>query len=307
MNLNHLRVFASVAKHASLTKAARELRVSQPAISKQLNDLETDLAMRLVDRLPRGVRLTAAGEMLFAHAQRILQAERSAEQELRDLRGLSLGKLAVGASTTVGSYLVPSLFGELHRMHPGVQLELEIANSSAVQQALLENRLDLGLIEGFVGSDNLAFETLAADEMVAIAAPTHPAVLRAPLTAQALLELPVLMRERGSGSRDVIEAALRARSIAIEPVMSLGSTEAIKNAVLHGLGIGIVSRLTVEPELRSRRLVELVFSDLLIRRDLYLVTLKGKRHSPAASEFVALVRRRQHPWTNPVHGDAYAI
>jgi DNA-binding transcriptional LysR family regulator len=307
MNLNHLRVFASVAKHASLTKAARELRVSQPAISKQLNDLETDLATRLVDRLPRGVRLTAAGEMLFAHAQRILQAEQNAEQELRDLRGLRLGKLAVGASTTVGSYLVPSLFGELHRMHPGVQLELEIANSSAVQQALLENRLDLGLIEGFVGSDNLAFETLAADEMVAIAAPTHPAVRRAPLAAQALLELPVLMRERGSGSRDVIEAALRERSIAIEPVMSLGSTEAIKNAVLHGLGIGIVSRLTVEPELRSRRLVELAFSDLLIRRDLFLVTLKGKRHSPAANEFVALVRRRQPPSASPKHSDVYAI
>lgn len=304
MNLNHLRIFASVAHHGSLTRAARDLRVSQPAVSKQLGDLEHDLATRLVDRLPRGVRLTAAGELLFTHAQRILQEERTAEQELRDLRGLGRGTLSVGASTTIGSYLVPSLFGELHRLHPGVQLALEIANSAAIQTAVLSGRLDLGLIEGFVASDMLAFETLAADELIAIAAPGHPAVDRAPLRATALRGLPLLMREPGSGSRDVIEAALRERNIEIAPVMSLGSTEAIKNAVRNGLGVAFVSRLTVEHELSSRRLIELPFSDLQIRRDLYLVTLKGKRHSPAAGAFIALVRARQHAIQR---GDVYAI
>jgi DNA-binding transcriptional LysR family regulator len=304
MNLNHLRIFASVAHHGSLTRAARDLRVSQPAVSKQLADLEQDLATRLVDRLPRGVRLTAAGELLVAHAQRILQEERTAEQELRDLRGLGRGTLSVGASTTIGSYLVPSLFGELHRLHPGVQLALEIANSAAVQTAVLSSRIDVGLIEGFVASDMLAFETLAADELIAIVEPGHPALERAPLRATALRGLPLLMREPGSGSRDVIEATLRERNIEIAPVMSLGSTEAIKNAVRHGLGIAFVSRLTVEHELASRRLIELPFSDLQVRRDLYLVTLKGKRHSPAAGAFIALVRTRQHAVQR---GDVYAI
>lgn len=307
MNLNHLRVFASVAQHGSLTRAARELRVSQPAISKQLNDLEHDLATRLVDRLPRGVRLTAAGEILFGHAQRILQAERTAEQELLDLRGLGRGKLSVGASTTIGSYLVPSLFGELHRLHPGVELALEIANTAAVQEAVLANRLDVGLIEGFVASDMLDVETLAADEMIAIAAPTHPALRLAPLRASALLSLPMLMRERGSGSRDVIEAALREHGVAIDPVMSLGSTEAIKNAVRHGLGLAIVSRLSVEQELQSRRLVEVPLADLRIRRDLYLVSLKGKRHSPATAAFIALTQQRQREAQRSRPGDSYAI
>lgn len=307
MNLNHLRVFASVAQHGSLTRAARDLRVSQPAISKQLGDLEIDLGTRLVDRLARGVRLTAAGEILYAHAQRILQAERAAEQELRDLRGLGRGRLAVGASTTVGSYLVPSLFGELHRLHPGVQLELEIANTAAIQTAVLENNLDLGLIEGFVASELLDVETLAADELIAIAAPGHPALQRAPLRAADLKELPVLMREQGSGSRDVLEAALREREIALTPVMSLGSTEAIKNAVLHGLGVAIVSRLSVDYELQSRRLVELAFRDLRIRRDLYLVTLRGKRPSPAASAFIALAQARQSTLQPAQRGDVYAI
>jgi DNA-binding transcriptional LysR family regulator len=307
MNLNHLRVFASVAQYGSLTRAARDLRVSQPAISKQLSDLEIDLATRLVDRLPRGVRLTAAGELLYVHAQRILQAERAAEQDLRDLRGLGRGKLAVGASTTVGSYLVPSLFGELHRLHPGVQLELEIANTAAIQSAVLQNGLDLGLIEGFVASEMLDVETLSADELIAIVAPGHPALQRAPLRAADLKDLPMLVREQGSGSRDVVEAALREREIALAPVMSLGSTEAIKNAVLHGLGVAIVSRLSVDYELQSRRLVELTFRDLRIRRDLYLVTLKGKRPSPAASAFIALAQARQSAVQAAERGDVYAI
>lgn len=307
MNLNHLRIFASVAQHGSLTRAARDLRVSQPAISKQLSDLENDLATRLVDRLPRGVRLTAAGELLYAHAQRILQAERAAEQELRDLRGLGRGKLSVGASTTVGSYLVPSLFGELHRLHPGVQLELEIANTTVIQRAVLQNKLDLGLIEGFVASDMLAFETLTADELIAIAAPGNPVLQRAPLRAVDLRDLPVLMREQGSGSREVIEAALRARDIQLTPVMSLGSTEAIKNAVLNGLGVAIVSRLSVDYELQSRRLVELPFRDLRIRRDLYLVTLRGKRPSSAATAFIALAQARQIAVHAAERGDVYAI
>ena len=307
MNLNHLRVFASVARHASLTRAARELRVTQPAVSKQLGDLEHDLAARLVDRLPRGVRLTAAGEILFVHAQRILQAERAAEQELRELQSLGQGKLSIGASTTIGSYLVPSLFGELHRSYPGVQLELEIANTSAVQTAVLESRIDLGLIEGFVASDALAVETLSGDEMVAIAAPTHPALASAPLRASALRGLPLLMREPGSGTRQVIEAALAARGIEVRPIMALGGTEALKNAVLNGLGIAIVSRLTVDHELRSGRLAELVFSDLRIQRDLYLVTLKGKRHSPAAGAFLELLQRRQRTLAATQRGDVYAI
>ncbi len=307
MNLNHLRVFASVAEHGNLTRAARDLNVSQPAISKQLSDLEQDLGSQLVDRLPRGVRLTEAGEVLLTHVQRILQAERAAQQDLRDLRGLGRGKLSVGASTTVGSYLVPSLMGELHRQHPGVQLDLTIANTAAVQSSVLENSCDVGLIEGFVSSDLLAVETLIADDMVGIAAPAHPALRSTPLRAAALRDLPLLMREQGSGSREVIEAALRKRDLVLKPVMSLGSTEAIKNAVIHGLGIAIVSRLTVEHELHSKRLVELTFSDLHIRRDLYLVALKGKRHSPAASAFIALTRRRLR--SSPAHdpGDAYVI
>ncbi|HEX4351484.1 MAG TPA: LysR substrate-binding domain-containing protein, partial [Polyangiales bacterium] len=230
-----------------------------------------------------------------------------AQRELRELRSLGRGKLAVGASTTIGSYLVPSVFGELHRLHPGVQLELEIANTELTRSAVLENRLDVGLIEGSPTSDLLDVETLAADEMVVIASPGDPALALAPLRATALRELPLLVREQGSGSREVVEAALASHGLTIRPIMSLGGTEALKNAVRHGLGVAIVSRLTVEHELATGRLAELTFSDLTIRRDLYVITLKGKRQSPAAVAFLTLLRQRQHSLRASRRGDVYAI
>jgi DNA-binding transcriptional LysR family regulator len=309
VNLNHLRVFASVANAGNLTRAAHNLRVSQPAVSKQLADLEADVGTQLFDRLPRGVRLTAAGQVLYAHAERILRAEQAATSELEQLRNLGQGRLSIGASTTIGSYLVPSLFGALHQRHPGVQLDLQIANSAAISAAVLDNRIDLGLTEGLAPTDAAALsaQTIAHDEMVVIAAPKHPALARAPMTARKLLDLPLLMREPGSGTREVIEAALLAKGLRADPAMSLGGTEALKNAVLHGLGIAIVSRLTVEHELRSVRLAELVVSDLRIRRELQLLLLKGKRTSPAANAFVELLLQRQRDQATRALGESYSI
>ncbi len=307
MNLNHLRAFSEVARAGNLTRAAQALRISQPAVSKQLAELEADLGADLFDRLPRGVRLTAAGEALYEHAQRILSAEQAAESELRELGQLRRGRLSIGASTTIGSYLVPTLFGELHRAHPRVELQLQIANTAVIQAAVLDNSLDLGLTEGFVASDALAVEVVAHDEMVAIAAPGHPALREPVLRARDLTRLPVLMRERGSGTRDVVEAALAALGVRVEPSMALGSTEALKNAVLEGLGIAIVSRLTVEHELKSGRLLEARISDLRIRRDLHLVTLKGKRLNRPMVAFIDLLHRRLRGRDPAPPGGVYAI
>jgi DNA-binding transcriptional LysR family regulator len=307
MNLNHLRVFAGVAAEGSLTRAAKTLRITQPAVTKQVKELEADLGQALFDRLPRGVRLTAAGEILYSHAQRILSAEDAAHAELRHLDNLERGRLSIGASTTIGSYLVPSLFGELHRSHPQIELDLQIANTSVIQAAVLDNRVDLGLTEGLVTSDSLEVEVVARDEMLAIAAPGHPLLARAPVQARELARVPLLLREQGSGTREVIEAALLAKGLRVTPIMSLGSTEALKSAVLHGLGIAIVSRLTATHELRSGLLAELPIADLHIRRDLRLIRLKGKHQSPATRAFLELLHLRQHTLRAAERGDVYAI
>ena len=295
LNLNHLRVFRSVCETNSITEAARQLHISQPAASKQLADLETHLGVVLLERRPRGVRLTAAGEVLSRHARRIFQEEEAAEAALEALVGLELGHLSLAASTTIGSYIVPAVLGELHAAHPNVKLELEIGNAARVEELVLGGQLDLGLSEGLPTSEHLHVEVFTHDTMVLIAAPSHPFAALArqgAISAQALVGLPFIVRERGSGTREVVEAALERRGVRLSPVMSLGSTEAIKSAVAEGLGVALVSGLTIELELATGKLCAIEVPDLSIRRGLHLLTLEGKPPSPAATEFLRRLRAR---------------
>jgi DNA-binding transcriptional LysR family regulator len=290
MNLHYLRAFATVAEQGSITRAARVLATSQPAVSKQLAELEDSLGSVLLDRLPRGVRLTAAGEVLLRHAERIFAAERAAEAELLELTGLMRGRLSIGASTTIGGYLLPAAIGAFNRAHPRVKLELAIANTAAIQAQVLDDVIDLGFTEGLVAGDQLAAEAFYRDEMVAIVSPDHFLLKRELVTCADLSRAPFIGRERGSGTRDIIEAAFRERGVTLEPVMSLGSTEAIKKAAEAGLGVAIASKLTVDRELAAGRLSVLPISDLHIVRALHVVRRKGKRESPAVEAFMGLLR-----------------
>jgi DNA-binding transcriptional LysR family regulator len=290
VDLERLRVFAAVAAAGNVTHAARKLGTSQPAVSKQLSELEEALGVVLFDRLPRGVRLTSAGELLARHATQIFAAERAAEVELSELLGLRRGKLSVGASTTIGSYLIPAVFGAFHRAHPDVQLELEIANTAAIQAMVRDGRIDVGLTEGFVPGAELDVEVVHFDEMVLIAGPTHALTKRRRVVARDLAEVPFILRERGSGTRDIIEAALRERGVMIQPAMALGSTEAVKHAVAQGLGVAMVSRLAVELELSSGTLCVLPVTDLSVRRALHRVRLAGKTPSPVVLAFIDTLR-----------------
>jgi molybdate transport repressor ModE-like protein len=294
LNLTHLRVFRAVCETNSITHAARRLHISQPAASKQLAELEDHLGVALVERRPRGVRLTAAGEVLGRHARRLFQEEEAAEAALEAVLGLELGHLSVAASTTIGSYIVPSVFGALHSAHPNVKLELEIGNAARVEELVLDGQIDLGLSEGLVASDSLRVEVFTHDEMRLIVAPTHPFARdgRGPLPAALLGGQSFIVRERGSGTREVVEDALQRHGISVAPAMTLGSTEAIKNAVAIGLGVALVSSLTLELELQIGRLCVIPLADLAIRRALRLVTLEGKPPSPAAAEFLRLLRSR---------------
>lgn len=295
LNLNHLRILRAVLEQGSISGAARVLRISQPAVSRQLAEFEATVGARLVDRLPRGVRPTAAGEMLGERARRIFAEERAAERDIGELLGLHRGRLAVGASTTIGGYLVPQVFGDFAAHHPEITLELEIGNTRAIQGDLLDGGLDVGLTEGFADSDALDVEVFMHDEMVLIAGADREGTPLAgveSLEAAGLAGLPFIVREPGSGTREVIEAALADHGVQLRPTMRLGSTEAIKNAVASGLGVALVSRLTVGLECEIGRLREVDVPDLRIRRALHCVTLRGKQPSPAATEFLSLLRRR---------------
>ena len=294
MNLNHVEIFLAVAEEGSISRGAERLCISQPAVSKQLAELERSLGTRLFDRLPRGVRLTETGDALLGYARRLFALEKEAETVLSELQGLARGRLAVGASTTIGHYLIPGVLAAYHRRYPSIEVHLEIANTDRVQQLLLDGLIDVGLTEGFADAPELEAEVFLEDELVAIAAPGHPLLAEAPVTAERLLREPLLMRERGSGTRAVIERALREKGFTPAPAMTLGSTEAIKRAVAAGAGVAVVSRMTLGLEREAGRIAEVGVSDLALRRPFHRLHLRGRQESRAARAFRERMRRSLH-------------
>ncbi len=290
MNRNHLAIFHAVAETGGISRGAERLRISQPAVSKQIGELENALGVQLLDRLPRGIRLTKAGELLAEYARRLTLVEREADRALEEYRGLKRGRLAVGASTTIGAYLLPQVFAEFHRCHPEIELQLEIANTRTVQHFLTEGIVEIGLTEGLIETEDLEVEVFHQDQLVAIASPKHPLLRKKKrVTTRELCREPFVMREEGSGTRAVVEDALRRRKVAVKPVMSLGSTEAIKRAVAAGVGVAIVSRLTIDFELEAGALAIIPLADLNIHRPLHLQKVRGQTSSCAAKEFIGIL------------------
>jgi DNA-binding transcriptional LysR family regulator len=290
MNLQALRVFAAVVEVGGFTKAAGVLHLSQPAVSKAVLGLEREVGMPLVERGSRAVRLTEAGAALYERARELFAVERSAEEELRALRGLERGVLRIGASTTVATYMLPPVLGEFRARHPGVALRVTSANTRAVARALLRRRLDVALVEGPVDDPRLTAEPWQEDELVVIAPPAHPLAAAArPVPGRALAGESLIVREPGSGTRAVAEAALAARGLAPRVALTLGSTEAVKQAVAAGLGLAVVSRAAAADQLALGRVGEVRVAGLVIRRTLTRLRLTGRRPSVAAAAFETLL------------------
>lgn len=287
MNLNHLALFRAVAEAGGFTRAAEARRISQPAISAQVAELESSLGLQLFDRLPRGVRLTQAGECLLGYARRLAAVETEAERAMEELRGVRSGMLKLGASRSIGTYWLPGQLAAFHRQHPEVKLEVWIGNTEEVEQQLLEGAVELGLTEGAASTrPELWTRVFHQDELVVIAPPGQP-LAAAPLTAAALCREPMVVREIGSGTRVIVEDALRRKRLELRNVvLTLDSPEAIKHSVAAGLGLAIISRLCVLRELAEGTLRQLEVKGLSIPRPLHLVTTANRSRSPAAAAFV---------------------
>ncbi|HEX5399424.1 MAG TPA: LysR family transcriptional regulator [Verrucomicrobiae bacterium] len=292
MNRNHLALFHAVARAGGISRGAALARVSQPAVSKQIKELEESLGIPLLERLPRGSRLTDGGRLLADYAQRLAALEQEADRAVEEFRGLKRGRLAIGASTTIGAYLLPQALGEFHRRHPGLELQLEIANTQAIQRHLLAGTVELGFTEGLEEAEHLDSRIFAEDELVAIAPPQHPLLKKKRVAARDLCREPIVAREEGSGTRAVVEQALGKRGLSVKPVLSLAGTEAVKHAVIAGIGLAIVSRLAIGCELQAGSLAVLPVPGLKIRRPLHLQTLQGRAPDPAAARFLEILASR---------------
>jgi len=244
-----LKVVRAVAEHLNFRKAAEQLFLIQPAVTLQIKALENDLGMRLFDRTGGRITLTRQGSALLGYANQLARLASQAERELGCSEGIVSGELALGASTTIAQYVLPRLLEVFQNEYPKIQFSLQSGNTSEVVSCLLEGRVALGLIEGPAGERGVRTEPFMEDELMLITPPSFDSDRLAP--AQ-FLSSSLLMRERGSGSRRVVELALEKVGFklkAFKKVMELDSTEAIKSAVEAGLGVGFVSRWAIAKEL----------------------------------------------------------
>jgi DNA-binding transcriptional LysR family regulator len=290
LNLHLLRLFATVAETGSFSRATTVLNLSQPAISQGVRDFELQLGCRLLDRPPKGVKPTREGRALMRHARSVFAAERAAEEELKSLRGLDSGSLRIGASTTIATYLLPEYLGQFHRTYPGIDLHLVSANTRDIADLMLGHEIEIALVEGPVDDDGLLSEPWQTDIMTMIAAPSHPFAREdAPIDPARLAEELLVIREPGSGSREVVNQALSAYAIQPSRTLEVGSTEAIKQLVAAGVGVSIVSRAAVKDQVALQRLKMIEIAGVAIERTLWQLTVSGRLSIPAAYVFKKII------------------
>lgn len=292
LNFTHLAAFHAVAETGSVTAAAERLHVSQPALTREIRELEERLGVPLFDRLPRGMQPTEAGRLLDEFATQIFRLAEAAESAVGEFAGLKRGHLAIAASRTIGVYLLPPLMDEFRNLYPGVTLDVAISNTGRVQEQLLAHEHQLGLIEG--PYDTATFDALpfGRDEIIAVAGATHPLARRRRLNAAALAESELILREAGSGTREVVEQAYAAHGLALAPTGSIGSPEAIKRLLRLGRAVSWVPKLSVADELAAGTLVALPVTDVRVTRDLNLLWHKHHTLSPSARAFRTLAAQR---------------
>jgi DNA-binding transcriptional LysR family regulator len=290
--MRQLEVFLAVARAGSFRRAAERVHLSQPALSQHVSALEQGLGARLFDRKGRAVTLTEAGQILHDHALRVFAALTGAREAIAELGGIGRGSLVVGASTTPGIYLLPAVIGGFEREHPAVSVHLQIANSRVIEERIRANELDLGVVGGHglgPGEECLAAGVL--DELVFIVPPGHPWAARRRLEPSRIGQERFLTREEGSATRAVTEQALQHARVKIGRTMELGHTEAIKQAVMAGLGVAFVSVYTVRGELETGRLHRVRLRGLAIKRHFHVIHNEARTLTARARAFVAAVQQ----------------
>ena len=263
-----LQVFHAVAKHLSFTKAAETLFMTQPAVTFQVKQLEEHLNTRLFDRAQGRISLTPAGRLALEYAERILALSAELETRLKEISGTVAGPLLIGASMTVGEYVLPQLIGKFKAIFPAVVPNLFVGNSEAVQDRVAEHALDLGFIEGDSHLASLQSEVCCQDELQVVCAPSHPLAKEACAQRASLTQHPYVSREAGSGTRAVVDRYLQQVGVPPESmnvVVELGSPEALKGLVATGMGFAIMSRVIAAKELKLGQLVQVPLRPPLIR------------------------------------------
>ncbi len=294
MDDHKLRVFCTVAETKSFSRASEIIRLTQPAVSLQIQALEEMYGTKLFNRSGCVITLTKAGEILYKYATDINAMYSDAEKEIGSLTGQVKGVVSVGASSTIGNYILPSVIAEFKKKYPKVGIHIHISNTRHVIEYLNAGNVDVALVEGEIKKQKLVVEKLIPDELVLIMSPLHPWAKKVSVTTMELSKEPLIFREEGSGTRQVIEKHLAKHGITQQNLkisLVMGSTASIKSAVEEGLGVSIASKWAVKKEVKYGVIKTANFKDEKFKRDFSLVYKKAKEPSHTLQSFLRFLKK----------------
>lgn len=294
MDDHKLKVFCTVAETKSFSKASEIIRLTQPAVSLQIQALEEIYGTKLFNRSGCIITLTQAGEVLYKYAKEINTLYTAAEKELGEFTGQVKGVVTIGASSTIGNYVLPAVIAEFRKKYPKVAVHLVTANTKTIVDYLNAGGIDIALVEGEVKKQKLIVEKLIPDEMVLIMHPLHPWARKSNVSIFDVAKEPFIFREEGSGTRQMIEKYLIKHGISpqsIKVVFIMGSTESIKSAVEEGLGVSIVSKWAAKKEIRYGTLKTASLKEDRFMRDFSLLYRKAKDTSFTLDKFLTFLKK----------------
>ena len=274
-----LKVFFTVANRLSFTKAATELFITQPAVSKHIQELEEQYKIKLFDRNGSKISLTKAGELLLNHTKNIFEIYREIDFDLSALINQQQGTLRLGASTTISHYIIPPLLARFHQKLKDIKVSLLNGNTEQIEKALLNKEIEIGIVEGQSKNQSIKYSEFLKDELVLVCNNSNPLINKEQITLEELKSLRFITREQGSGTLEVIEHALKPFGINLSQLtieMQLGSTESIKSYLMNSDCVAFISIHAIEKELKNNELVILDIDNFVIERFFYIISLKGK-------------------------------
>lgn len=290
-----LKVFQSVARNQSFSRAAKEMQISQPAVTKHIQELESLYKVRLFERTNgTQIRITSEGELLLSHADRIVEAFRQLDYEMNLLTARFTGELRIGASSTISQYVLPPVLASFLKKFPELKLTVLSGNTAQVEKALLEKRIDVGIIEGQSRNPNLRYSLYMKDVLVAITSVKSILAQYDEISIEELRRMPLVLRENGSGTLDVFEQELKKHHLKLSDMsvmMQLGSTESIKLFLENSDCLGVVSIRSVSKDIYNGRFKVVEIKDLDIYRTFQFIELQGKSGG-VVEDFIRYVRRQ---------------
>ena len=287
MTLRHMKIFVTVYQYSSVTKAAGELHLAQPSVSLAVKELEEYYGIRLFERIGRGIRPTEAGSEFYSYALHIVSLFEDIEKRIKNWD--TLGTIRIGTSITIGTHILPGLIKNYQEAYPSLRVEAMVNNSGIIEQHVLDNTIDLGLIETQPEHPEIQAIPFMKDHLCAILPTDHPLSSQRWLTLSQLARYPFLMREKGSAGREILDASFALLHLSVHPIWESSSTQAIVSAVAQGLGVAVLPYMLVEKDILEGQVKTVPFRQPL-HRDLNIIYHKNKFLTPNMKAFIELCR-----------------